>query len=163
MELSGDESVLVLRDGGLERARVELPTWAAPRLVLPRRPAFELVKYAPGWHLALVDPSAPDDPLAWYAGGGGFGGGRVTVAPDREYRIRTRFPLGSVWRLQEDRARLAVLRARRRFPEPRFDLEVGDPPAHGADAELLHGLLCAIVVVSMRTPSPSGADGGGGG
>ena len=60
--------------------------------------------------------------MAWYAGGGGFGGGRVTVAPGREYRIRTRFPLGSVWRLREDRVELAVLRARRRFPDARFDL-----------------------------------------
>lgn len=162
VELSGDESVLVLRDGGLERARIEFALRASPRLHLPGRTALELVKYAPGWHLALVDPERPEAPLAWYAGGGGFGGGRVTFAPDREYRIRTRFPLGTVWRLQEGRARLAVLRARRRFPEPLFELEVGDPPAHGPDAELLHGLLCAVVALSMRTPVLGGGGAGAG-
>jgi hypothetical protein len=146
----GDD--FVLTDDGTELARILLRPGIVVRLD-GRTLAAE--KYMPGFNLAFVDDEGdPDDPLAWYAGGGGFGGGRIVIAPDREYRVRSRFPLGTQWRVLDGRKELLRARATKRWPDARFGIERRDEPSLREDSPLVLAVLAVVLVLQAREPAP---------
>jgi hypothetical protein len=119
-------------------------------------------KYAPGFHLALLDDEAEDaeQPVAWYAGGGGFGGSRIVLAPDHEYKVKSRFPLGVTWKLREGRVELGRMQAVKRGPNPRWEGERGALPEALEDRDLLIVMFALVVLVQGLEPMTNVAPAG---
>lgn len=144
---SGERGDRVLRSGGSVVATVAFPEDATPTFSIDGR-RWHLESYGRGWRFALLREDR-EDPDAWFTGGvGALGSGRITVAPDREYRFRSG-PLVRRWRVTEGRTELV------RIQPDGNDLRVRPVavPSTPADAPLLIVLACTIVTLQQMQPS----------
>jgi len=106
-----------------------------------------------GWQVAFVDTHAGQT-RAWYERSALARGGRIVVAPDREYRLRA--GLVSGWSVREDRTTIAELRER--GSERAFPLQIATrrPPSRPDDTPLLLAVACAMVVLEYSIPDMRG-------
>lgn len=109
-------------------------------------------RFASGWSYAFV-PADGRVPVAWFDGRSRLtSGGRIVIAPDREYELRTRILTGRRWELREDGVPLAIVAASPGRWEGSLNVTLTNAPSMDEDQLLLLTIACMIVVLEMSTP-----------
>lgn len=109
----------------------------------------------------LAFMSSEDEPIAWFAGGAGLAGGRLILAPAREYRLRaSRNPFHRDWQLREGRAVIATLTPMKRMKQG-LTVNDGEAPSYAPDQPLLYA-ISAYVLLARTVERAIHAEGSGG-
>ena len=144
-------------------AKVEAPLKGPPYVRPVAGGTYRVEPYGRGWRLA-ARATWDERVLCWYTGRWVRSGGRLLVAPDRAYDVRSALLRRLDLHVRDgDGRRIVEAQARpRRDGVADIDLRLLRLPAHEADADLLVSFVGALEILvhrmgrSLSTGSPAG-------